>query len=73
MTNQTRIKQARKALANQAPPAPEVIGWIDEPGTVTVNGETMTEAEFARRYPGRHKTIRWPDEVIRLGIDLSEV
>jgi hypothetical protein len=71
MTTKTRIKKAKQAL-NPAPP-PEVIGWIDEPGTVTVNGETMTEAEFTRRYPGKHKTIRWPDEVIRLGIDLSEV
>jgi hypothetical protein len=59
MTTKTRIKKAKQAIDQQ--PTPEVIAWIDEPGTVEVNGETMSEAEFNRRYPGKHTVIRWED------------
>jgi hypothetical protein len=65
-TNQTRIRQAKKALAAKTPQAHDLIAWVDD-DIATVNGsERMPEAELARRYPGKHT-------VIRLGIDLSEV
>lgn len=62
-----KTRKRIQALQNKANP-PEVQRMIviwsdpDDPDWVTVNNETMTRAEFEKRFPGPFTVIEWNDD-----------
>jgi len=60
-----RLRTLEKAARRYIKPRPGGalrIVWIDtETGKHTINGETMTRAEYRTRYPRGGPVLKWPE------------